>query len=67
MLLVKLAPPIASTPRTAARRVTPRRDASTAAIVNQSTPWLAEVVIPFSVPAGEGGSRPIRQVSMRSA
>src|SRR5262249_4457477 len=39
-LLVKLAPPIASTPRTAARRVTPRRDASTAAIVNQSTPWV---------------------------
>jgi hypothetical protein len=48
-LAVTLAPRIASTPRVAPRRVTPTLVASTAAMLNQSRLWFADLVKRFNV------------------
>jgi hypothetical protein len=66
-LTVKLAPPIAATPRSTARMVTPLRLASAAATANHSRLWFAARVSPFRPPsAGEGGMAALRRTSSRS-
>src|SRR5256885_11566568 len=61
-LVRKLAAPMDSTPRNAARRVTLFREASAEAMANHSTLWLAAVVSTFRpVSAGERGILAIRR------
>ena len=65
--MVKLAPPIAATPRRAARRVAPWRLASTAATASHSRLWFAAVVSPLkTVSAGRRGMIADRLTNPRS-
>ena len=65
--MVKLAPPIATTPRSAARRVAPWRLASTAATANHSRLWFAAVVSPLKIAsAGQRGMIARRLTNPRS-